>query len=90
MFILSFAISRGGRLLIADDMGLGKTIEALAVASYYKADWPLIIVTPAGVRHTWIEVRKLMKFILTPKCKFQIYLRQLKNLFPLNICQPKI
>jgi len=55
--ISSFAISRAGRVLIADDMGLGKTVEALAVASYYKSEWPLIIVSPAGVRHTWLEVR---------------------------------
>lgn len=58
VFSRSFAISKDGRVLIADDMGLGKTIEALAIASYYRDEWPLLIITPANVRHGWIQVKK--------------------------------
>ncbi|XP_059474931.1 SWI/SNF-related matrix-associated actin-dependent regulator of chromatin subfamily A-like protein 1 [Neocloeon triangulifer] len=52
---VKFCISKGGRALLADDMGLGKTIQALAVASYYKADWPLLIACPSSVRFSWAE-----------------------------------
>ncbi|XP_052755113.1 SWI/SNF-related matrix-associated actin-dependent regulator of chromatin subfamily A-like protein 1 [Galleria mellonella] len=48
-----FGISRRGRCMIADDMGLGKTFQALAIASYYRHDWPLLIVTTSSMRDTW-------------------------------------
>ncbi|XP_032518835.2 SWI/SNF-related matrix-associated actin-dependent regulator of chromatin subfamily A-like protein 1 [Danaus plexippus] len=48
-----FGIARKGRCLIADDMGLGKTFQALAIASYYRHDWPLLIVTTSSMRETW-------------------------------------
>lgn len=48
-----FGISRRGRCMIADDMGLGKTFQALAIASYYRHDWPLLIVTTSSMRETW-------------------------------------
>ncbi|CAH2044140.1 unnamed protein product, partial [Iphiclides podalirius] len=48
-----FAIAHGGRCMIADDMGLGKTFQALAVASYYRLNWPLLIVTTSSMRETW-------------------------------------
>jgi hypothetical protein len=41
---ICFAIQQNGRILCADDMGLGKTIQGLAVASYYKNEWPLFII----------------------------------------------
>lgn len=47
----SYGISKGGRCMIADDMGLGKTIQALGIAYYYKASWPLLIVVPSSVRY---------------------------------------
>ena len=34
-------------------MGLGKTRQALAVADYYKSDWPLLIVTSASLKNFW-------------------------------------
>lgn len=46
----SFGIDKNGRCLIADDMGLGKTFQALAIANYYKEDWPMLIVTTASMR----------------------------------------
>ncbi|KAG6450653.1 hypothetical protein O3G_MSEX006680 [Manduca sexta] len=48
-----FAIARRGRCMIADDMGLGKTYQALAIASYYRHNWPLLIVTTSSMRETW-------------------------------------
>ncbi len=51
-----YAIKRDGRVLIADDMGLGKTLQAIAVMSYYRSDWPLLVVCPSSVRFTWAEV----------------------------------
>ena len=54
--LLSFAILRKGRVLIADDMGLGKTLQGLCIASYYRAEWPLLIITPSSVRFAWREV----------------------------------
>ncbi|XP_041982252.1 SWI/SNF-related matrix-associated actin-dependent regulator of chromatin subfamily A-like protein 1 [Aricia agestis] len=48
-----FGISRHGRCLIADDMGLGKTFQALAIVSYYRHNWPLLIVTTSSMRDTW-------------------------------------
>ena len=48
-----YALQRQGRVFLADDMGLGKTIQALAIASAYRQDWPLLIVCPSSVRFTW-------------------------------------
>ena len=44
-------------MMIADDMGLGKTLQAIAVMSYYREDWPLLVICPSSVRLTWSEVR---------------------------------
>ncbi|XP_018561828.1 SWI/SNF-related matrix-associated actin-dependent regulator of chromatin subfamily A-like protein 1 [Anoplophora glabripennis] len=52
---LSFGIDKKGRCLIADDMGLGKTFQALAIANYYKEDWPMLIVTTASMKAVWEE-----------------------------------
>jgi len=54
--LASFAIRQKGRALIADDMGLGKTLQALCIASYYRAEWPLLVVAPSSVRFAWREV----------------------------------
>nr|XP_022916866.1 SWI/SNF-related matrix-associated actin-dependent regulator of chromatin subfamily A-like protein 1 isoform X1 [Onthophagus taurus] len=50
-----FGIDKGGRCLIADEMGLGKTFQALGIASYYRDDWPLLIVTTASMKNVWEE-----------------------------------
>ncbi|XP_063144906.1 SWI/SNF-related matrix-associated actin-dependent regulator of chromatin subfamily A-like protein 1 [Candoia aspera] len=52
---VNFAVSRGGRLLIADDMGLGKTLQAICIAAYYRKEWPLLVVAPSSVRYAWAE-----------------------------------
>lgn len=55
-------MSRGGRVLIADDMGLGKTIQALAIADYYRNEWPLLIVCPSSMRYDLTLVEGLVNF----------------------------
>ncbi|KAJ7345817.1 hypothetical protein JRQ81_001767 [Phrynocephalus forsythii] len=50
-----FALERAGRCMIADEMGLGKTIQAIAVAYYYKSEWPLLIVVPSSLRYPWVD-----------------------------------
>lgn len=50
-----FAINRSGRVLLADDMGLGKTIQALAIANYYRFEYPLLILAPASLCCNWQE-----------------------------------
>lgn len=61
---VAFGISTGGRCMIADDMGLGKTYQALAIADFYKNDFPLLICTTATARDGWVQhVRNLLPWI---------------------------
>ncbi|CAJ0586729.1 unnamed protein product, partial [Mesorhabditis spiculigera] len=58
---IAFGIARNGRVLIADEMGLGKSIQALGVARFFRADWPLVIICPAAVTTTWSDtVRRFL------------------------------
>ncbi|KAM9663478.1 DNA annealing helicase and endonuclease ZRANB3 isoform 2-T2 [Trichechus inunguis] len=52
---ITFALRRDGRCMVADEMGLGKTIQAIAIAYFYKEEWPLLIVVPSSLRYPWIE-----------------------------------
>ncbi|KAM4697906.1 DNA annealing helicase and endonuclease ZRANB3 [Rhinophrynus dorsalis] len=52
---IHFALKREGRCMIADEMGLGKTIQAIAVAYFYRREWPLLIVVPSSLKYPWIE-----------------------------------
>lgn len=59
-----FAIDKGGRAMIADEMGLGKTYQAIAVADFYKEDWPLLICTTASTRDVWAaKIRQLLPYV---------------------------
>lgn len=59
-----FGIHKKGRCMIADDMGLGKTYQALAIADFYKDDWPLLVCTTAATRDTWAEqIRNLLPWV---------------------------
>lgn len=50
--------------MIADEMGLGKTYEAIAVADFYKNDFPLLICTTATARDGWVQhIRNLLPWI---------------------------
>ncbi|XP_036742539.2 DNA annealing helicase and endonuclease ZRANB3 isoform X2 [Manis pentadactyla] len=52
---ITFALRRNGRCMVADEMGLGKTIQAIAIAYFYKEEWPLLIVVPSSLRYPWTE-----------------------------------
>ncbi|XP_053327400.1 DNA annealing helicase and endonuclease ZRANB3 [Spea bombifrons] len=52
---VKFALQREGRCMIADEMGLGKTIQAIAIAYYYRDEWPLLVVVPSSLKYPWIE-----------------------------------
>ena len=43
-------------MLLGDDMGLGKTIQSIAIACYYRDEWPLLVVCPSSVKMYWAEV----------------------------------
>lgn len=59
-----FGISKTGRCLIADDMGLGKTYTAIALADFYRLQWPLLIVTTASLREMWRDkLQELLSYI---------------------------
>lgn len=48
-----------GFLVLVAEMGLGKTIQALAVAMYFSSEWPLLVICPSSLRHTWAgEIEK--------------------------------
>jgi SWI/SNF-related matrix-associated actin-dependent regulator 1 of chromatin subfamily A len=56
---VEFVVGKDGRACIADEMGLGKTLQAIAVASFYRQDWPCLVVMPASMRWTWaLELEK--------------------------------
>ncbi|XP_037811206.1 SWI/SNF-related matrix-associated actin-dependent regulator of chromatin subfamily A-like protein 1 [Lucilia sericata] len=56
-----FAIAQQGRCMICDEMGLGKTYQAIAVADFYRDDWPLFICTTASTRDSWAQhIRDLL------------------------------
>src|SRR5438128_2568211 len=42
-------VIREGRVLLSDEQGLGKTLQALALCSYYRANWPVLIICPKSV-----------------------------------------
>lgn len=63
---VSFAINRNGRVLLADDMGLGKTIQALAIANYYKLEYPLLILSPASLCYNWLD--STQRFLCEEAC----------------------
>ena len=42
-----------GRVLIGDEMGLGKTIQAIGIVSYYRANWPCLILCPSFLKLNW-------------------------------------
>ena len=41
--------------------------QALAIASYYREEWPLLIVTPASIRAIWAEEVERWYPFITPK-----------------------
>jgi SNF2 family DNA or RNA helicase len=41
--------------------------QALAIASYYREEWPLLIITPASIRAMWAEEVERWYPFLVPK-----------------------
>lgn len=72
---IKFAISNGGRILIADQVGLGKTIQALGILQLLKKEWlenhklengetlkfKTVIIVPAAVKENWY--REIVRLI---------------------------
>lgn len=50
---VSYGISKNGRFLLGDDMGLGKTPQAIALASHYSRDWPVMVLAPSSLLFNW-------------------------------------
>lgn len=45
-------------------MGLGKTFQAIAVADFYRDDWPLLVVSTATARTGWENhIRDLLPMV---------------------------
>jgi len=62
-----FGLSRQGRVLIGDEMGLGKTIQAIAIASAYMTEWPLLVVCPSSMRSVWAhEIVRWLPQLVSP------------------------
>jgi hypothetical protein len=62
---VAFGVQRHGRVLIADEMGLGKSISAIATATVYLKDWPLLVLCPGSLRKNWeLEFRHWVYDIL--------------------------
>jgi SWI/SNF-related matrix-associated actin-dependent regulator of chromatin subfamily A-like protein 1 len=45
-------------------MGLGKTLQAIAIASHFREDWPLLVICPSSVRMSWGQ--EIMKWLDIP------------------------
>eukprot|EP00803_Ostreobium_quekettii_P008937 evm.model.scf_153.2 EVM.evm.TU.scf_153.2 scf_153:8261-20215(-) len=59
-----FGLRCRGRCLIGDEMGVGKTLQAIALTSCYKDEWPLLVVAPASLRLVWAEeLEKWLPFL---------------------------
>jgi SWI/SNF-related matrix-associated actin-dependent regulator 1 of chromatin subfamily A len=65
---LIFGVKSFGRVLLADEMGIGKTLQAIAIAWYFRNDWPLLIVVPSFLKQIWrLEILKWLYPDVTEK-----------------------
>ena len=53
---MRYGIANKGKLFIADDMGCGKTVQAIAIAAFYKHEWPVLVICPSSVKVSWSQV----------------------------------
>lgn len=45
-------------------LSIGKTYQAIAVADFYKDDWPLLVVTTATARDNWVrKIEELLPWV---------------------------
>ena len=54
-------------------MGLGKTLQAIAISSRYREDWPVLIVCPSSVRMSWAN--EYMKWLKVPEEDIRVILK---------------
>mmetsp|Transcript_11209 Transcript_11209/g.16558 ORF Transcript_11209/g.16558 Transcript_11209/m.16558 type:complete len:938 (-) Transcript_11209:1619-4432(-) len=58
-----YGIRRKGRFLLADEMGLGKTLQAMCVGTYYRKEWPMLIIAPSSLCGNWAaEIEKWLRY----------------------------
>lgn len=67
---VKFVLRHGGRALLGDEMGLGKTVQALAVLSAYKDEWPVLIVCPSSLRESWSS--SIQEWLGVPENKIRV------------------
>ncbi|EFX90427.1 hypothetical protein DAPPUDRAFT_232046 [Daphnia pulex] len=73
-------------------MGLGKTLQALGLAHYYLADWPLLILTPSSMKFAWDEAVKVIcsgkdyidKEVSVTICSYDLLTKKLDELVAMN------
>ena len=67
---VKFALRHGGKALLGDEMGLGKTVQALAVLSAYKDEWPVLVVSPSSLRESWSNA--IQEWLGIPESKIRV------------------
>lgn len=67
VYAYRFALKKQGKILLADDMGLGKTVQSLAIVSFYRREWPLLILVPASLVACWEQVTSVLRNFLLYK-----------------------
>lgn len=65
--------------MIADEMGLGKTYQAIALADFYRDDFPILICTTASTRSAWHK--KVIELLPYVPCQSVIILSSAKDYF---------
>ncbi|KAJ1608549.1 HARP like SWI/SNF ATPase [Cryptosporidium canis] len=48
-------LKKQGRILIGDEMGLGKTLQALSIITYFRNEWPVLVICPSSIRFQWYQ-----------------------------------
>ncbi|CUV06007.1 unnamed protein product [Cryptosporidium hominis] len=48
-------LKKHGRVLIGDEMGLGKTLQALSIITYFRQEWPVLVICPSSIRFQWYQ-----------------------------------
>lgn len=48
-------LKKQGRILIGDEMGLGKTLQALSIITYFRQEWPVLVICPSSIRFQWYQ-----------------------------------
>jgi len=52
---VKYGLSKFGRCIIGDEMGVGKTVQALAICTVYKEEWPCLILCPSSLKYNWMN-----------------------------------